>query len=88
MNKYILGGIIAVFVLMLFQTYQIGTLKGKIATLSVQQAAISTGVQGAIDMSGWTENEKMMYEHHGTLPARSQANTQQSSPGSEMVGGC
>lgn len=41
----------------------------------------------AIDTNGWTEQEKMNYEHHGTLPSRLQgSNVQQQGAG--MVGGC
>ncbi len=46
--------------------------------LENQYATLSTSVQGqasgAIDMSGWTENEKMNYEMHGAIPARAAAN--------------
>ena len=38
-----------------------------------------------VDMTGWTDNEKMMYEHHGTLPSRLQG---KSAPSNQMVGGC
>ena len=42
--------------------------------LEKQSALLVPGVQsqgaGAIDMSGWTENEKMNYEMHGVIPAR------------------
>src|SRR3989344_4416389 len=30
---------------------------------------------GAIDMSGWTDNEKMNYEMHGIIPARAQGSS-------------
>ncbi|MFA4952759.1 MAG: hypothetical protein WC584_00900 [Candidatus Pacearchaeota archaeon] len=40
---------------------------------------------GKIDTTGWTENEKMNYEMHGTIPARVGSST---SSGSGMVGGC
>ncbi|MBI2139298.1 hypothetical protein HYU14_00115 [Candidatus Woesearchaeota archaeon] len=45
--------------------------------------AVAAG--GKIDMSGWTENEKMMYDHHGTLPARLNGNSAAS--GSSGTGG-
>ncbi len=45
--------------------------------LENQYAALSPGTQSpngtAIDMSGWTENEKMNYEMHGIIPARAAA---------------
>lgn len=37
-----------------------------------------------IDTTGWTENEIMNYEMHGTIPARLGASTS----GNGMVGGC
>jgi len=41
---------------------------------------------GKIDMTGWTENEKMNYEMHGTVPARAGVNSASTSSGG-MVGG-
>ncbi len=49
-------------------------------------AAVTSG--GAVDMTGWTADEKMMYEHHGTLPARLQQPGAQKPASSGMVGGC
>lgn len=47
---------------------------------------------GKLDTTGWTENEKMNYDMHGTIPARVQGNAVaqlSSAPsGSGMVGGC
>ena len=45
---------------------------------------------GKLDTTGWTENEKMNYEMHGTIPARAQGKAGASSApsGSGMVGGC
>ena len=42
---------------------------------------------GKIDTTGWTENEIMNYEMHGTIPARVQSGASSSSS-SGMVGGC
>ena len=66
--------------------------------LTVQVQKVGSGAQqigsagssltgGAVDMSGWTETEKMEYEHHGTLPARLQGSAQNAQAPS-MVGGC
>jgi len=44
----------------------------------------NTASSAQIDTTGWSEDEKMMYEHHGTLPARIQG----SQPQQNMVGGC
>ncbi|MEK6886332.1 MAG: hypothetical protein AABW88_00720 [Nanoarchaeota archaeon] len=41
---------------------------------------------GKLDTTGWTENEKMNYDMHGTIPARVKGSSQSS--GSGMVGGC
>lgn len=48
------------------------------------------GSSGNLDTSGWTENEKMNYEMHGTIPARLQGKVSASSAsaGAGMVGGC
>ena len=73
-TEHILGIIISfMLVLLVFQYSQINKLKN------------NAGINNEIDMTGWTENEKMNYEHHGTLPARLQGNSQ---PSSNMVGGC
>ncbi len=40
-----------------------------------------------IDTSGWTDNEIMNYEMHGTIPSRVQ-NSQRQSNSYGMVGGC
>ena len=49
-------------------------------------SAVSAG-SGVIDTTGWTADEKMMYEHHGTLPARLQKQSAAPASGG-MVGGC
>ena len=48
---------------------------------------------GAIDMSGWTDNERMNYEMHGIIPARGGASQGNASPDAlqglpSQVGGC
>ena len=40
-----------------------------------------------IDTSGWTENEIMNYEMHGTIPAKAGSGAARSSSNG-MVGGC
>jgi len=67
-----------------FQAYQIMSIKNSKAVITGN--AVQT-VGGNIDMTGWTENEKMMYEHHGTLPSRLQGG-QASAQQNAMVGGC
>ena len=48
------------------------------------------GDSGKLDTSGWSDNEKMNYEMHGTVPARLQGKVAASSAssGTGMVGGC
>ncbi|MBI4095823.1 MAG: hypothetical protein HY438_03120 [DPANN group archaeon] len=50
-------------------------------------AGAASASSGTLDMSGWTADEKMMYEHHGTLPARLQKQSVAPASGG-MVGGC
>ncbi len=77
--NYILVGMVAlIVVLSIFQSFQIRALKDKQVT-----NVASSG--GTLDVSDWTDEEKMMYEHHGTMPAR--LGGQQTSSGG-MVGGC
>ena len=54
-------------------------------TNSSTAAAVSNG---KLDTTGWTENEKMNYEMHGTIPARVAGSASGASGGSGMVGGC
>ena len=66
------------------QAYQISDLKNSITGNAVNLAASSSGT---LDMTSWTENEKMNYEMHGTIPSRAKSGgTSPSSSG--MVGGC
>ncbi|MEK6950354.1 MAG: hypothetical protein AABX13_01370 [Nanoarchaeota archaeon] len=79
---------------------QVNQLAGKVASAGSNTG--STGLSTGLDMSSWTENEKMMYEHHGTLPARLpagkvnvQSENKNAKNGNEkletlpaMVGGC
>ena len=77
MTMYILVVMVVfVFLISVVQSFQIKSLKGGITGNVIKS--------GGTDMAGWTEDEKMMYEHHGILPAR----LQQSSNQQNMVGGC
>ena len=79
MKEYIIFGMVAlVLVLVVIQSFQINGLKESNQITST----------GKIDMSGWTENEKMMYEHHGTLPAKLQGAGSAIPKSAGMVGGC
>jgi len=75
-NYIIIGAVILVLAVSIFQSYQISSLKETKTTTKTNN----------LDMGGWTEDEKMMYEHHGTLPARLQSGVQSQATG--MVGGC
>ena len=57
-------------------------------TVFFKSSATGNSVNGKIDTSGWTENEIMNYEMHGTIPARFQGQVAASSSGVGMVGGC
>ncbi len=81
LHKYVLIIMVAALLLMsVVQSFQINSFKNMKPT---QNQITANAV--SLDMTGWTEDEKMMYEHHGTLPARLQGNQQ---PSSNMVGGC
>ena len=65
------------FLLVLFLTYKVSTSTGNVV-----------GDSGELDTSGWSENEKMNYEMHGTIPARLQGKVISSGSSGGMVGGC
>jgi hypothetical protein len=65
------------FLAVLFLTFKVSSSTGN---------AIA-GDSGKLDTTGWTENEIMNYEMHGTIPARA-ANTGLSGNSGGMVGGC
>ena len=76
-KDYLLFGIVAIVLLMsIVQSFQIKALKAGFTGNAVKS--------DGFDMSGWTDDEKMQYEHHGVLPARLQQNSKQSS----QVGSC
>ena len=67
----------ALFLSVLFLTYKTSNLNGNAVA----------GDSGKLDTTGWTENEKMNYDMHGTIPARV-GNSGASSASGGMVGGC
>jgi len=83
MNKNILiGAVVAIFlVIAIFQTVQIYNIKD---SNKVTGNAVSSG---SIDTSTMTENEKMNYEMHGTIPARLLSGSAQNNP-PQQVGSC
>jgi len=72
-------------VVSIVQTFQVNGLKNKI---SATGAAIAGAGNGALDMSGWTANEIMNYEMHGTIPARAGSISASTGSSGGMVGGC
>ena len=76
-NFVIVGIVAAVLLLSIVQSFQIKSIKNQMTGNAVSN-------NGAIDTSGWTDDEKMQYEHHGILPARLQQNAKQTS----QVGSC
>ena len=69
----------------------IGVLFLAVLFVTIKAFSITGNVvgNGKLDTSGWTENEKMNYEMHGTIPARLQGKVASSAPsGAGMVGGC
>lgn len=75
----ILIGIGIVFLVAVFFAFKLGSSNAGIADLESS---------GKIDTTGWTTNEIMNYEMHGTVPARvGKISVTTSAPGG-MVGGC
>ena len=67
-----------VLIILVVQSIQLNELNKMLIT----GAATATG---AIDMTGWTEDEKMNYDMHGVIPSKANGG---SSAGASMVGGC
>ena len=88
MKEYILTGLVGlVLILTIVQSFQINSLSESATKNAITGNAVKT-TGGALDTSGWTETEKMEYEHHGTLPQRLQGSGQSAPSSSGMVGGC
>ena len=66
------------FLAVFFLTYKVSSLTGNVVAES----------SGKLDTTGWTENEIMNYEMHGTIPARAQSSSSSVPAGTGMVGGC
>ncbi|HLC82412.1 MAG TPA: hypothetical protein VJI69_01195 [Bacteroidia bacterium] len=74
-NYLIIGVLVLLLVLSSVQAVKISNIKN-----------LGTNV-GALDTTGWTEDEIMNYEMHGTIPSRIGGGASTGS-GSGMVGGC
>ncbi len=83
-------GLIVIF--SAFQTFQIYSLKKDMNAVSLKlvtaNAVSNLQTSQAIDKSSWTEDEKMMYEHHGTSPSRVSSGNSQGQTQNAMAGGC
>jgi len=67
----------------------IGVLFLAVLFLVYRVTTLSSGTTGkVIDTTGWTENEIMNYEMHGTIPARAGSSGASTASSSGMVGGC
>jgi len=64
----------------------IGILLVAALFITFKSANTGTTTGNVIDTTGWSENEIMNYEMHGTIPARVSGSS--ASSGSGMVGGC
>lgn len=85
----VLGVIVALLVAIVgFQTFQLISISNKVtgATVASGSSAVASGSSGSIDMTGWTADEIMNYQHHGIIPARLQQGQQQTPQ--QGVGGC
>ncbi|MBI4144386.1 hypothetical protein HY486_04010 [Candidatus Woesearchaeota archaeon] len=80
----LLAGLVAVIlVISIVQAFTLGSIK------NASPANPEITSSGKLDMSSWTEDEKMGYEHHGTLPSRLQGlQGLQGNSAPQMVGGC
>ena len=90
-KSYFMPAIMGILLIIaIFQAVQINAMKSITgnAVKAILSSNTNTNANG-IDMSGWSEDEKMMYEHHGTLPDRIKSSQPQSQPQQAgMVGGC
>ena len=77
-NTLMWGVIIMLLLVVIFLTFDSSSLTGNVIA----------GGSNKIDTSGWTDNEIMNYEMHGTIPVRAQGNSQGQSNSYGMVGGC
>ena len=74
----------AILIISFIQAFQLMDIKSKVSATNIVTGE-SVAASGKLDTTGWTENEKMNYEMHGTIPARIGKG---SSSSSGMVGGC
>ncbi len=85
MDKGTIIIIVVIALLLLTVLYATGIVR-----INLSGKSVAVDSSGKLDTAGWTENEKMNYEMHGTIPARLQGKVgaPSASAGSGMVGGC
>ena len=69
------GMIVLVLAISVFQSLQIKSIKSQMTANVIKNSDIT-------DMAGWTDDEKMQYEHHGIMPARFKQTKETSQVGS------
>ena len=83
-TNVIVGAVVVLVIVAVVQAYQLSSLNDKVGSSNTQVV----GTSGQLDTTGWTANEKMNYEMHGTIPARAQASAGAQPAQPQMVGGC
>ena len=71
------------FLVALYLVFQAGSRGASVSTGS----SLASGTE-SIDTTGWTENEIMNYEMHGTIPAQARTTSTPTGNSGGMVGGC
>ena len=81
-NTVIVIALAVLILVSVVQAVQISNIKGGVTGNAVAASS------GNLDTTGWTADEIMNYEMHGTIPARAQGSAPGASAGAGMVGGC
>ena len=77
----------AILIVSFIQAFQLMDIRSRVSATGLV-TGVSAAASGKLDTTGWTENEKMNYEMHGTIPARIGQGSSSGSSASSMVGGC
>ena len=82
-NKNLILGVLLIGLVIfgVVQAFQISSIKKGIS-------GVTGSATKQIDTSGWSENERMNYEMHGTVPAKYQGSQGSAAQQPQMVGGC
>lgn len=82
-NTVIVIALVVLVLVSVVQAVQISNIK-----IGVTGNAVAAS-SGSLDTTGWTADEIMNYEMHGTIPAKLKGQAVSSAPSqSAMVGGC